>query len=124
MNERNQHFVSNGEFFRPGPHESECKFSLYSKRYPSKKTFLNFPPYIFIYFIQISLHLGNIFREIGRREIQKKSPTYFLNFVVPKKNLFRNIFFSFGELSSLFLPDTDTALRRDNFIFGNKIDNR
>ena len=58
-----------------------------------KKTFLNFPPYIFIYFIQISLHLGNIFREIGRREIQKKSPTYFLNFVVPKKNLFRNIFF-------------------------------
>ena len=37
LNERNQHFVSNGEFFRPGPHESECKFSLYSKRYPSKK---------------------------------------------------------------------------------------
>merc|ERR1719340_233352 len=23
LNERNQHFVSNGEFFRPGPHESE-----------------------------------------------------------------------------------------------------
>ena len=29
LNERNQHFVSNGEFFRPGPHESECKFSIY-----------------------------------------------------------------------------------------------
>ena len=25
LNERNQHFVSNGEFFTPGQHESECK---------------------------------------------------------------------------------------------------
>ena len=33
LNERNQHFVSNGEFFRPGPHESECKFHISFQKY-------------------------------------------------------------------------------------------
>ena len=93
MNETN--ILSVTENFSDRDHMN-LNVSLYFKRYPSKKTFLNFPPYIFITTLFKFLYIWVIdFMKLegGKFKKKKESNVLFEFSVVPKKNLFRNIFF-------------------------------